>query len=204
MTAQEITEKALKRSPSIDIQPYLVALRQANDGAINDVLNVNGCAYYQWVPYLLEVVKPKQIVELGGAMGVWDLMVLNAPYQDCELHSITLAEHGLEFSYIVDKYPHFHPVVGDDLLLENWGKLDLHKTDLWFFDSLHTEEQLRKELDLYSPFFKKGCVVLFDDIHQHEGMQNVWDDIVEGKWGITDAHDATNPLHWTGYGVCKI
>lgn len=204
MTLDELIEQSLLKLTSFHIDPILPALRNANDGAVRDVMNTNGCAYYQWTPGFLELLKPKQIVELGGAMGVWDLLVLNGKYQDFKLHSITLEEHGLEYSYIVDKYPNFFPVVGDDLDLNNWESLDLSQTDLWFFDSLHTQEQLRKELNLYSKYFKKGSVVLFDDIHLNDGMQQVWDDVLEGRWGITEAKDVTNPLHFTGYGVCRI
>jgi len=204
-TAEWITKQGLEALKTFNIAPVMPALRGLNDGAKEDVLNVNGCANYQWIPGVIDLLKPKQIVELGGAMGVWDLMVLHTLPKTSHLWSITLPEQGLEFSYIVDTYDNFHPVLGDDLDLSNWPKeLDLLKTDLWYFDSLHEESQLRKELDLYSPFFKNGAVVLFDDIHLHDGMQAVWDDIVDGNYGITDYYDATDPLHYTGYGVCVV
>ncbi len=199
MTLKQIHSESLEKMKEIGLKPYLLALRNANDGALNDVLNTNGCAYYQWTPGFIETLKPKQIVELGGAMGVWDLMALNGTYQDFDLHSITLAEGGLEFSYVVDKYPNFHPIVGDDLVLSNWGDLNLHDTDLWFFDSLHTPEQLKKELDLYSPFFKKGAVIMFDDIRSF-GLWEVWREFVEGKESL----EVTDPCHYSGFGLVRI
>lgn len=205
MNAEALTKTALSKMSEFDVRSVLPALRAANSGAVEDVLNINGCANYQWWPGFIELVRPKQIVELGGAMGVGDIMMLHSRYQDFQLWSITLPEGGLEFSYVVDKYPNFHPVVGNDLNLREWPEeLDLSKTDIWYFDSEHTEKQLRAELDLYSPFFKKDCIVVFDDIHLNEGMQRVWDDVVSGKWNITDHYDATDPLHWSGYGVCKV
>ena len=136
-------------------------------------------------------------------MGVGSIMMLQSPYQDFKLYSITLAEGGLEFSYVVDKYNNFYPIIGDDLDLSNWPKdLDLSQTDIWYFDSLHTEEHLRKELDLYSPFFKKGTICVFDDIHSF-GLDPVWDDIKNGKWGFTEFVDATDPLHYSGYGLAR-
>jgi len=201
---RELYDKAIEKMKSLNINIYLIALRSANQGAIDDVLNTNGCANYQFIPGFVELLKPKQIVELGGAMGVWDVMVLNGKYQDFKLYSITLEEHGLEFQYVVDKYPNFVPVVGNDLDLNNWPKdLDLKSTDLWYFDSEHTETQLRKELNLYSPFFKKGCVIIFDDIHSF-GLDPVWNDIKKGKWGKMTCIDATDPLHYSGYGVCEV
>lgn len=205
MTAREITEQALAHVPDLDVPMLMTRLRLANSGAQFDVLNTNGCCYYQWSACLVKMLKPKQIVELGGAMGVWDICVLYKLPKDSKLHSMTLAEGGLEFSYIDRPYANFFPVVGDDLNLANWPKdLNLNETNLWFFDSLHTEEQLRAELNLYSPFFKKGALVLFDDIHLNDGMQRVWDDVLAGKWGLSDCYDATNPLHWSGYGVCIV
>lgn len=199
-----MTAKALFKEADFDwltnnrIDTILPKLRALNDGALEDVLNINGNRYYQLAPSITKVLKPKQIVELGGAMGVWDLMVLNGDYQDFTLYSITLPEHGLEFAYIVDKYPNFVPVVGDDLDLANWPKeLDLSKTDLWFFDSLHTAEQLQKELDLYTPFFKKGAVLLFDDIRMQE-LWPIWDALPYDK------HEITDPCHYSGYGIAIV
>mgnify|MGYP001563454044 CR=1 FL=1 len=106
-------------------------------------------------------------------------------------------QHGLEFSYVVDKYPNLTMIVGDDLDMNNWKNLDLNKTDIWYFDSEHSEKQLRAELALYSPFFKKGTILLFDDIHLNEEMERVWNELKD-KY---DAYDATNLLHYTGFGV---
>jgi hypothetical protein len=114
------------------------------------------------------------------------------------LYSITLAEGGLEFSYVVDKYANFIPIVGDDLDLSVWPKdLDLKKTDLWFFDSLHTREQLTKELKLYTPFFKKGTILLFDDIRMDE-LWPIWEGLPYDKYELTD------PCHYTGYGIAVV
>lgn len=198
MTAKELFKQANDLWEKYDIKTTLPALRALNDGALEDVLNTNGNRYYQWSPCLLEVVKPKQIVELGGAMGVWDLMVLNGKYQDFNLYSMTLPEGGLEFSYVVDKYANFHPSVGDDLKLENWPKeLKLEDTDLWFIDSEHSAKQLQAELDLYSPFFKKGCVLLFDDI-RHPELWPIWEKLPYDKAEIT------NPCHYSGFGIAKV
>lgn len=205
-TAKEWYEAALKRMDTFEVAGLMPALRHANDGAIEDVLNTNGCANYQWGACLVDIMKPRQVVELGGAMGVWSICALHYLPQDSRLYSITLAESGLEFSYIRDVYKNFVPVIGDDLDLSNWPKdLDLKKTDLWYFDTGiaddHFATLLQKEMELYCPFIKQGALILFDDIHKNEGMSNVWKDIKNGKWGEMDCYDATNPLHYTGYGL---
>ena len=205
MTAKEVFDKGIEKLKTFNVRGLLPALRAANEGAMEDVLNTNGCALYQWSTCLVDELKPKQIVELGGAMGVWSICVLHTLPSESKLYSITLPEGGLEFVYIVDKYTNFIPVLGNDLDLNNWPKdLDLGKTDLWFVDSLHEESHLRKELDLYSPFFKKDAIILFDDIHINENMEKVWEDIKKGKYGITSWHDGTSPLHYSGFGLACI
>lgn len=199
---EELVNKCLARENSYDIRTFMYALRACNEGAVNDVLNKDRSGYYQVLPSLMDEIKPKQVVELGGAMGAACLMMLNAHYKNFDLWSITLQEHGLEFSFIPDDYKNLHMVIGDDLDLGNWPrKLDLSQTDIWFYDSEHTVDQLTKELDLYSPFHKKGAIILFDDIHSF-GLDPVWEDIKKGRWGKMECYDS--PLHYTGFGVCKV
>lgn len=131
-------------------------------------------------------------------MGVWSVCVLYALNPNSKLYSITLPEGGLEFSFVADTYPNFFPIVGDDLNLSLWPKgLDLSATDLWFIDSEHTEKQLRAELKLYSPFFKKRALVLFDDIRMPE-LWRVWQELPYDKVELT------NPCHYSGFGMVKI
>ena len=205
MTLQEIVDESVKKMEGFDVRGCLPALRYCNEGALNDVLNVNGCRYYQWLPHLIETIKPKQIVELGGAMGVSAIMMLQSKYQDFKLYSVTLPENGLEFSFIKDSYPNFYPIVGDDLDFHNmWytgknviGVNDFYNTDLWFFDSLHTYDQLSQELKLYGKSFKKGTILLFDDIRMNE-IWPIWKDLPYEKI------EMTNPMHYSGYGIARV
>jgi len=201
MTLEKIVEETFEKLKAFKVDlllPSLKGITGVYDGALyDDILNINGCANYQFSLCLIDLLKPKQVVELGGAMGAWSLCVLHTLPKDSRLYSITLAEDGKEFMFVVDKYENFYPIVGDDLDISNWKGVDLSKTDIWYFDSLHSEEQLRKELELYSPFFKKGAFLLFDDIHQNEGMEKVWQD-VQKKY---ETMDLTDPCHWTGWGV---
>lgn len=198
--AKWLSDQALKMREKFDARALLPALRSAYEGTndLSDVLNINGSAYYQWSVCLVDFIKPKQVVELGGAMGVWDICILHSLPKDSHLWSITLPEDGKEFSYVVDTYQNFHPVVGDDLNLSSWPKeLDLSKTDLWFFDTIHTNEQVTKELRLYTPFFKKGAVLLFDDIRTND-MFTMWEKLPYDK------HENTDPCHYTGFGIAIV
>lgn len=201
MNSKEIYELGMKKLEIFDGHVLDEAMQYANSGAKEDVLNTNGCGYYQWIVGVVEELKPKQVVELGGAMGVWALCVLHTLPKNSMLHSITLAEHGLEFSYIKGEHTNLNMIVGSDLELENFKGVELENTDLWFIDAEHTETHLRKELDLYHSFFKAGSIILFDDIHSF-GLQPVWDDLKKGVYGEMDCYDATDPLHYTGYGIC--
>lgn len=197
-TPKDYYEAGMKRMETFNVSGLLPALRFANSGAVEDVLNTNGCAYYQWSTCLVDVMKPRQVVELGGAMGVWSLCVLHYLPEDSHLYSITLPEGGLEFSYIKDSYPQFNPSYGDDLDLSNWPKdLDFSKTDLIFFDSLHTTKQLQAEIDLYTPRLKKGTLMLFDDIMMDE-LWPVWERLPYEKLAVP------NPLHYTGFGLAVV
>ncbi|MEK7112631.1 MAG: class I SAM-dependent methyltransferase, partial [Patescibacteria group bacterium] len=144
-------------------------------------------------------LKPRRVLELGGAMGASALMMLSSLPKESRLYSITLSEGGLEFSFVKENYPNFVPIVGDDLILTNWPKdLDLHKADLWFFDSEHNYNQLKSELELYRPFFKKGAVILIDDIKLNEGMWQAWVEFPGDKF------DVSVYLHHSGFGICVI
>lgn len=172
-------------------------LGKVSQGSMNDILDKGKSYYYQWLPCLMRELQPKQVVELGGAMGASSLMMLYGLPKSSKLYSITLEEHGLEFSFMEPElYPNFTQIVGNDLDLMVWPEnLDLGETDIWFFDTDHTYEQLMAEYELYKPFFKPGAVLLFDDIKLNDGMKKAWKEMELG-----DKYEA-DELHWSGFGV---
>jgi len=199
MTSKDLFERVRPAWEKYDIKKAKPYLKGVGQTAMNDILNREGSGYYQFLPCLISYLKPKQIVELGGAMGASALMMLSSLPSKSRLYSITLPENGLEFSYIKKDYKQFVQVVGDDLKLKNWPKsLDLSKTDLWFFDSEHTYEQLHAEIELYKKYFKKGAVILVDDIHLSSSMFKAWLEFPGNKF------DATAWLHWSGFGIITI
>ncbi len=197
MIAEDLYTKAKEVDFTLDMKPF----SKCNDGAIRDVTDTKRSGYYQWLPKLIKLTKPAQIVELGGAMGVSAIAMLQALPKTSKLYSITLEEHGLEFSFLDRDYRNLVKVVGDDLDLSSWPKdLDLSKTDIWFIDSEHTYEQVRAEIDLYKPFFKEGAILLFDDIHINRGLQQVWEEIKQEIPGSKYESD----LHYSGYGIVVV
>lgn len=166
------------------------------EGARRDVLNLdNGSLYYKWFPALIQNTQPKQIVELGGAMGASALCMLSTLPHDSVIYSITLPEGGLEFSFVNRVDSRLKTVLGDDLDLNSWPKeLDFSKTDILFVDAEHTEEQLRKELDLYLPLVGSGTLIVVDDIKLNDGLWKVWKELQYPKLDVSE-------LHHSGFGI---
>ena len=200
MTAQEVYNQVLIHETNIEYSKVFKELRNINSGAWSDVLDKEKCGNYQWLTAAMDFLKPKQVVELGGAMGVGTLCMISTLPNESTLWSITLEEHGLEFSYIDDehkkKYLNMHLIIGDDTEIDNWGQMDLQQTDFWYFDSEHTYEQLHKETLIYGAYFKKGAIVCFDDTHMNDGMKKGWEETKSlfSSWCDT-------PLHYTGWGI---
>jgi predicted O-methyltransferase YrrM len=196
--AERLFKKVQEEFKHYDLESAKPFLKHVSEGARRDIEDKERSGYYQWLPCLIKVVKPKQVVELGGAMGASALMMLSALPKTSKLYSITLKEHGLEFSFIREDYPNFTPIVGNDLVLENWPEdLDLSKTDIWFIDTVHRANQLKAEFCAYESHFKKGAIVLLDDI-KLDDMYKAWTFL---PW---DKYDATADLHWSGFGICVV
>jgi hypothetical protein len=157
---------------------------------------------YKFLPALVKALELPQVVELGGAMGV--MTAAMAAYMGPKTHfwTITLPEGGLEFSMCGD-YPNVTKVVGDDLKWHSWPpEFDISKTDLLYIDSEHTYEQLTMELEMYGPKLKTGCIVCFDDIHLHAGMNRAWEEV---KWPkYSTPRDTDKVLHWSGWGIAVV
>ena len=152
-------------------------------------------SYYKWLGAYCREFKPKQVLELGGAWGT--AAIIMASETDGKVYSITLPEEKA-FAYVKKDYPNLIKVIGDDLDLNSWPKdLDLSQTDLFFIDTLHTKAQLEAELALYKPFFKKGAIIAFDDIHMSE-LFPVWLDLPFEKLDVSQLHVPT------GWGLALI
>jgi predicted O-methyltransferase YrrM len=197
--ASELFFKLKPKWESYDLkkaEPYLKGL---SPGARNDIENKKEIGYYQFLPVLVDHLKPEMVVELGGAMGASTLMMLSSLPKGSCLWSITLPEGGLEYSFVKENYQNFVPIVGNDLSLKSWPKeVKLEKTDIWFIDTEHTYQQLSSELKLYKKFFKSGAVILIDDIKLNQGMYKAWLEFPGDKF------DASTWLHWSGFGIIVI
>ena len=205
---KDIIEKSLKAletfDPEIIVRELAVNDYLSVDIGAGDIRDKEGTGYYCWLPGFVELAKPKMVVELGSAMGVAAVSMLSSSYKDFEFYGVTLEEKGLEFCYVEkNKYPNFHPIVGDYMDMSIWPKdVNLNKTDIWFLDGLHEEQHLRAELELYKPFFKAGATVLFDDMLINLGMSHVYQDL-KTIFPIKDQFSSTQ-LHWTEFVIVEV
>lgn len=175
------------------IFPYL---KHVGMGSMKDI-NDGHAEYYKFLPALMNVVKPKQVVELGSAAGTSALMMLSCLPQDSHLYACSIPEIDGEFRFIKDRHSNLTMIRGDDLDMRIWKDVDLGKTDVWFIDTDHNFAQVNAELELYSPYFKKGAIVLMDDINLNEEMRTVWDEIEYEKHELNDLHTYER----TGFGM---
>lgn len=195
MTANDLDIQVTELLRRYDVSPILTHMGLVGEGQIREVKNINDRQnlYYQWLACLMRLLKPKQVVELGAAAGISTVMMASELPQDSKLYSVDI-DPNIAWMWMDREYPQVVKILGDDLDLSIYPRdCDLSKTEVWFIDSLHTEEQLRKELALYTPFFKKGAVVVFDDIRV-PGLDKVWDELPYDKC------ETTTPNHYQGFG----
>ena len=207
MDIREIIDKSLEKvksfDPEIIVKELMINDFLSVEHGIRDVRDKDECTNYCWFPGFIELLKPKMIVELGSAMGVALVAMLQSPYKDFTLYGTTLEEHGLEFCYVdKKKYPNLTCITENYMDLGIWPKdVDLGKTDLFYIDGLHKGPHVTEQLLLYKPFFKSGAIIAFDDIFMSPDMAAMW----HGLDDILDISYKTElPLHFTGWGLIQI
>ena len=198
MTAKEFDKLVMDEVSKTDFGFLLEHTNLVGIGQIKEIYNQSGRdnQYYQWLHCAMKVLRPRQVVELGAAAGISTIMMATGLPKDSKLISVDCDPTA--WKWMNREYPQVVKILGDELDLSIYKDIDLFQTrklpDFWFFDSLHTPEQLTKELELYRPFFKQGAVLAFDDIRL-PGMYKVWEDLPYDKIEITD------PCHYSGFGI---
>lgn len=177
-----------------DIADHLAGVSPAH--VANEVENGNGSnLYYQYLACLVRFLKPRQVVELGAASGISTIMIATELSKDAKFYSVD-NDPNIAWKWMTKDYPQLTKILGDDLDMDIWKGVDLGKTDLFFFDTLHVKSQLEKEIELYSPYWKKGTIVLFDDIKMSE-LRGTWEALPYDKF-------EDDKLHYSGFGFLKV
>lgn len=200
-SANELDLEVQKQLNHFDVYPLMKDMELVGDGQKLEVLNQNPQGqnlYYQWLACLIRLVKPSQVVELGPAAGISTIMMATQMKKDAKLYSVDI-DRDLAWKWLKFDYVQLRKILGDDLDMNIWPKdCDLSKTDIWFIDTLHTAEQLKKEIELYKKFWKKGTIVVLDDIRLPE-LWPVWESLPYDKC------ETTSPNHYSGFGhfICN-
>lgn len=196
MTANELDLKVAELVRRYDPIPVIQAhMSLVGGGQINEVKDQNplgGNRYYQWLACLIKLIKPKQVVELGPAAGISTIMMLSELPKESLLVSVD-NDPELAWKWMDKDWPQLVKILGNDLDLPFDPTIKLDKTDVWFIDTLHTEEQLRAEIELYKKFWKPGTIVVLDDIIL-PSLRKVWEEIPYDKC------ETTTPNHFSGFG----
>lgn len=203
MTANELDVKVQEYMKTFDVGEVLGHLNLVGAGQMDEIYDrgPNANRYYQWLSCLMRVVKPKQVVELGAAAGISTIMMATQLPKESKIYSVDI-DKSIAWKWMNKEYENVVKILGDDTDPNVWpvGCFEpkdiargLADTDVWFIDALHTKEHLQKELDLYTPAFKKGAIVVLDDIRM-PGLWDIWQALPYDKC------ETTNPNHYSGFG----
>ncbi len=157
---------------------------------------VGSYTYYRYLVGMVRTLKPMQVVELGGADGLSAHYMLSNMPDDSNFYTVDHIFDHRELRVQPPQRNNAHILIGDtrDMTIWDGCAVDLSKTDLWFFDSDHTYEQLTAEWALYSRHFRKGTVVMLDDVLLNKGMWQAWQEIPQAKL-------LTPEIHFSGWGL---
>ena len=182
--AELLNRRVLKGIRNLNYKNIVLHLRRNSTDALAAMVNKDEC-YGLWLQSLVNLVKPKQVVELGAGWGNSTIMIGMAMPKDSKFFSVDLGVLQPQWGNIDRYYPSLVRIPGDDLDISLFPKgTKLEETDIWYIDSEHTATHFMKELELYSPFFKKGTIVVCDDIHLNN-MELVWNKLPYDKCDLS-------------------
>lgn len=127
----------------------------------------SGGTMYCYLYAAAEILKPKQIVEMGADCGASTASLSMGSPKKCKIYSAETRQGAWEYVGTDKKVIKCHM---DYMQIKDWpSQLDLKKTDMWFIDGNHGEDHVKQQMALYEPYFKKGCLILFDDTKMYKG-----------------------------------
>ena len=155
------------------------------------VLILSTDTYLDLLRHLVRVLNPAQIVEFGANKGLSAAMMMD--FLKGHIYSVDVNPNAWEF---LCNHPMLTKVVGNDNDINIWKDIeaDLGKTDLWYIDSWHDDEHVFKTLEVYSSYFKKGAILVFDDIVT---IPKVWAELPYDKIDLS-------PHHYPGFGIARV
>lgn len=201
MNTKQLNKKVEERMKTFslkDLEDFTKLMPESRINLIENRFHRGPYLYYQWLYSLMKEIQPKKVIELGAHWGTGTAVFLAGMPKDSSLISVENGEiiPDEEAWQCVPTDTRLTKVFGNDLDLINYPKdFDFRDIDIWFIDSSHEEIHVRKEIDLFSPFWKEGTIIVMDDIdhvHPHE-VYKVWKDLDYDK--ISLPH-----IHYSGFG----
>lgn len=153
-------------------------------------------AFYPFMTEVCAILKPKHVVELGNREGLGVVSIFHGlkDSPDSVFTSIDIVNDLRYVPASVKIDPKVNLVFGDVLDKDVIAQVkDTGPIDMIFLDTVHTEEQLEAEWNLYEPLLSDTALVLVDDIY-YDTKHKFFDKIKHDKF-------ADRRLHSSGFGV---
>jgi len=148
--------------------------------------------YYKYMACVVKLVQPKIVVEIGGDRGASAMAMYSELPKDSVLYTCDIENAYYWIPQEVYDNGRIVKVIGDSIDIK-WP-VDLSGARVWLIDGDHDSEHVRREIKIYSPFWKEGTVVMFDDVKQYRGVfESMSFDKVEDI-----------KIHDNGFGVVKV
>lgn len=156
--------------------------------------NNTGHTYYMFLNKLVHILKPKNVVELGTAVGRSALFMMLALPEDGKLVTIDKIPYITVDLMNFKDDPRLVQINGNTLDSNVYGQVP-YNIDLLYVDSDHNHNHVRNELMWYQPKLRNGAMVVMDDIHISSGMTELWDSLPYDKI------DVGSHIHSSGFGI---
>lgn len=161
------------------------------DDRLQDTSDIN--RYYDFMIRLARDTQPELVVELGTSVGNGACRFAYGN-PNTKVITIDIAPDGRVYD-IIKPFSNIELWIGDDNTNEIIEKVSkLGEIDILFIDTEHNLIQAWNEFCNYSPFVRKGGIILYDDIMMSDEMEEFWAKIPQPKIEL-------NWLHWTGFGA---
>jgi predicted O-methyltransferase YrrM len=214
-------------SKAISFLPLLAWLRITRrlsqpEAAVDFVINHKTLSALQVRSELLEManlisaMKPKAVLEIGTALGGTLLLMCKLSDPGATIVSLDLPKQG--FAYRRYRVPIFralsrkgqklHLLTADshseEVKSHVAGLLDGRSLDVLFIDGDHSYQGVRSDFEMYSPFVRKGGMVIFHDIVEHSSekhcdVNRFWNEI-KGQYSHREIIENA-AQGWAGVGV---
>ncbi len=152
---------------------------QSSERQISDITKYSSVSskYGQLLFRLSNYFQPKTIVEFGTSVGI-SSMYLAAGNPDAELISFDYNESLVRIAnsnFVSLKLKNAHAEVGlfEEKLTKMASRFD--KIDFLMLDGNHRKEPTILYYEFLKPLFDNNTVVVLDDIHWSQGMEEAWD-----------------------------